>query len=56
MAAATSDEIAEQTDLHGEIVIVPSEGFEEVLDTSNIDDYNPHQKKFGSGDPGSMVD
>ena len=50
------DVVAEQNDLHGEIVIVPSEGFQEVLDTSNIDDYNPHQKKFGAGDPGSMVE
>ncbi len=48
--------IAEQQDLHSEIVIVPSRQFRQELDTSNIDDYNPHGKQFGTGDPGSMVD
>jgi segregation and condensation protein A len=48
--------IAEQADLHSEIVIVPSGDFNTELDVSNIDDYNPHGKKFTSGDPGSMVD
>lgn len=35
--------VAEQTDLHSEIVLVPGEGFIETLDVSNIDDYNPHR-------------
>ena len=43
--------IAEQSDLHSEIIIVPTEDFREELDVSNIDDYNPHGKKFGTGDP-----
>lgn len=47
--------LAEQSDLHSEIVLVPSDGFHDILDVSNIDDYNPHGKKFGVGDPGSMV-
>jgi hypothetical protein len=37
-------------------MIVPNEGFNEALDVSNIDDYNPHNKELPSGDPGSMVD
>ncbi len=48
--------IAHQSDLHSEIMIVPNEGFNEHLDVSNIDDYNPHNKTLRSGDPGSMVD
>jgi segregation and condensation protein A len=35
--------VAEQTDLHSEIVLVPGVGFSEVLNVSNIDDYNPHE-------------
>lgn len=31
-----------QSAMHGEIVVVPASGFKEELDTSNIDDYNPH--------------
>jgi len=34
---------AKQSALHGEIVVIPATGFQEQLDTSNIDDYNPHQ-------------
>lgn len=45
--------LAQQNDLHAEILIVPNEGFQEKLDVSNIDDYNPHA---ASGDPGSMVE
>ncbi len=48
--------IAEQSDLHSEIVIVPNAEFKSELDVSNIDDYNPHGNQFGTGDPGSMVD
>ncbi len=48
--------VAQQDDLHSEIMIIPNQGFTETLDVSNIDDYNPHQKKFGAGDPGSMVE
>jgi segregation and condensation protein A len=48
--------LAHQTDLHSEIMVVPNEGFNEVLDVSNIDDYNPHAKNLPSGDPGSMVE
>jgi segregation and condensation protein A len=48
--------IAEQRDLHSEIVLVPAAGFQAVLDLSNIDDYNPHNKKFEAGDPGSLVE
>lgn len=48
--------LAEQSDLHSEIVMVPSAGFREQLDVSNIDDYNPHGNQFGVGDPGSMVE
>lgn len=45
--------VAQQNDLHGEIMIVPNEQFSTDLDVSNIDEYNPHMK---AGDPGSMVD
>ena len=48
--------VAQQDDLHGEIVIVADHDFSEQLDVSNIDDYNPHQKTLPAGDPGSMVD
>ncbi len=48
--------IAQQNDLHAEILIVPNEGFNKQLDVSNIDDYNPHGQELRSGDPGSMVD
>ncbi len=47
--------IAEQSELHGEIVLVASQNFQDSLNVSNIDEYNPHGIKFGSGDPGSMV-
>ena len=43
----------EQLELHGEIWIVPNENFDDKLDMSNVDEYNPHMR---SGDPGSMVD
>ena len=43
----------EQSDLHGEIWIVPNEKFDDKLDMSNVDEYNPHMR---SGDPGSLVD
>lgn len=33
---------AKQSALHGEIVVIPANGFKQQLDTSNIDDYNPH--------------
>jgi len=48
--------LAEQSELHSEIVMVPSDNFQENLDLSNIDDYNPHGNQFGVGDPGSMVE
>ncbi len=48
--------LAEQSELHSEIVMVPSDTFQENLDLSNIDDYNPHGNQFGVGDPGSMVE
>lgn len=48
--------VAQQSDLHSEILIIPNEGFAEELDVSNIDDYNPHGQSLPSGDPGSMVD
>ena len=44
---------AKQSALHGEIVVVPADGFQQDLDTSNIDDYNPHMKP---GDPASMIE
>ena len=48
--------IAQQTDLHSEIMVIPNAEFSEVLDVSNIDDYNPHSNNLRTGDPGSMVD
>ena len=45
--------LAQQNDLHAEILIVPNDGFKDDLDVSNIDDYDPHAP---AGDPGSMVD
>ncbi|MFK7768351.1 MAG: ScpA family protein [Mariniblastus sp.] len=48
--------VAHQSDLHSEIMIVPNDGFQEDLDVSNIDDYNPHGTQLPTGDPGSMVD
>ena len=48
--------LANQHDLHSEIMIVANAGFNEQLDVSNIDDYNPHNQNLPSGDPGSMVD
>ena len=48
--------LAQQSDLHSEIQIVPNDGFSKELDVSNIDDYNPHSKTLPTGDPGSMVD
>lgn len=48
--------LAQQNDLHAEILIVPNDGFSEVLDTSNIDDYDPHGKDLPAGDPGSLVE
>ena len=33
---------AEQSDLHSDILITPSDGFSEELDVSNVDDYDPH--------------
>lgn len=48
--------VAQQNDLHSEIMIIANEGFAEHLDVSNIDDYNPHNQSLRSGDPGSMVD
>jgi segregation and condensation protein A len=35
--------VAEQNDLHSEIVLVSGEGFSETLNLSNIDNYNPHE-------------
>lgn len=43
----------EQSELHSEIWIVPSEDFNDELDISNVDEYNPHMP---TGDPGSLVD
>lgn len=48
--------VAQQNDLHSEIMIVANDGFRQDLDVSNIDDYNPHSTNLRSGDPGSMVD
>ncbi|MEL7496686.1 MAG: segregation/condensation protein A [Planctomycetota bacterium] len=48
--------IAQQNDLHSEILIIPSEEFAAELDVSNIDDYDPHKKNLPAGDPGSMVE
>ena len=45
--------VAQQIELHSEILIVPNDGFSDDLDVSNIDEYNPH---LPTGDPGSMVD
>jgi segregation and condensation protein A len=45
--------VAQQNELHSEILIVPNDGFSDDLDVSNIDEYNPH---LPTGDPGSMVD
>ena len=47
---------ARQSDLHSEILIEPAEGFAKHLDVSNIDDYNPHGKEIGPGDPASKVE
>jgi segregation and condensation protein A len=38
--------VAEQSDLHSEIVLLPGLGFNPVLDVSNIDEYNPQGKKL----------
>lgn len=48
--------LAQQSDLHSEIMVIPNTGFRDELDVSNIDDYNPHSKSLPSGDPGSMVE
>lgn len=48
--------LAQQNDLHAEILIVPNDGFTDELEISNIDDYNPHGNELPSGDPGSMVE
>ena len=48
--------LAQQNDLHAEILIVPNEGFTEDLEISNIDDYNPHSTNLPAGDSGSMVE
>ena len=45
--------VTQQHDLYGDLLVAAGDGFREVLDVSNIDDYNPHMK---SGDPASMVD
>ena len=47
---------ARQSDLHSEILIEAADGFTDDLDVSNIDEYDPHKKKLGAGDPGSMVE
>jgi len=46
---------ARQSELHSEILIEPADGFVNDLDVSNIDDYNPHSKAQGAGDPGSTT-
>ena len=43
----------EQSELHGEILIVPNKDFSNELDLSHVDEYNPQLRP---GDPGSMVD
>jgi len=48
--------LASQENLYSEIMIVPSEGFSQDLDVSNIYDYNPHNNQLPAGDPGSMVE
>lgn len=48
--------LAQQNDLHAEILIVPSDGFAKDLEIANIDDYNPHGNELPKGDPGSMVE
>ena len=45
--------VTQQDDLYGDLLVAAGDGFREVLDVSNIDDYNPHMK---AGDPASMVD
>ncbi len=42
----------EQPDLHGDIQIVPCEGFNPALELTDVDDYDPHKPK---GDPASFV-
>ena len=42
----------EQVDLHGDIQIVPIEGFDPNLELTDVDDYDPHKPK---GDPASFV-
>ena len=43
----------EQTDLHGEIFILPGEGFNQELSLADVDDYDPQGP---AGDPASFVD
>ena len=43
----------EQDDLHADIHIVPSEGFDPKLELTDVDDYDPHKPK---GDPASLVE
>lgn len=38
--------VAEQSDLHSEIVLLPGLEFSKDLDLSNIDDYNPRDKRL----------
>ena len=42
----------EQPDLHGDINIVPCDGFNPDLELADVDDYDPHKPK---GDPASLV-
>jgi segregation and condensation protein A len=45
--------VTEQDALYGDLVMVPGNSFDEVLDVSNIDEYDPNLK---SGDPASLID
>ena len=47
--------IAEQSDFHGEIRMVPGDGFQKALELSNIDTYEP-TPDTEKGDPASLVD
>ena len=48
--------LAEQVGIHGEILLIPDQGFSQQIDLSNIDDYNPHNQALPTGDPGSLVE
>ena len=47
---------AKQEDLHAEIWMAPSNGFESSIDVHQVDDYNPHAKNLKPGDPSSLIE